>query len=727
MTEQDFTPSLSTASSVRDDGGLHRAHLTVADIKRGWQRGADADAAAALQDHPELRRYRTLAIHLAHCEYRLRRNAGENLEADEFCRRFPSLEQSLYLLIQMHSLLGQDPDLRGLQEMVPWPAPGQDFLGYRLVSELGRGTFGRVFLAHELAIGNRQVALKVALQGADEADVLGKLRHRNIVPVYSVHWDESTGLAAFCMPYLGCATLCDVLERVFLRGSRPTRADVILGAIRSANQGSELSELRRPERVLRSGSYVDGVIYLAAQLADALAHSHRCGICHRDLKPSNVLLSLDGQPLLLDFNLSVGDGLPTCQIGGTLPYMAPEVLAGVAGEGTDAEMRHYDPRSDLFSLGVILYETLTGVLPFRTISQGDSLDESARRLRQQQMSGPKPIQSENPHVDDRLARLIERCLAFDPDHRPKSAGELADSLWRELVPRRRVRRWVRDHRRRVLVAASLALVLLVAWISYLVLRPPYPVRQFQSGMRYYGRGEYAAAIEYFNEALRWDPNQSDALFARGRALLRQGDFRTALVDFRAASLLTADAKIDAALAYCLGRSNQDKAAIYYYEQAIQKGMQSAGVLNNIGFSYRRLGRLDRAEEYLDRAIAADEHLWAAHHNLVIVDLNRGLGGHRVPESALAHAKRVAELAPPSVELYVHIAALFASAAGLRPELIQGAIEYLEKAVAHGLDPASLRTDPRFSILREDRAFQVLLTRLPGREPSGPPDYLVDPL
>jgi serine/threonine protein kinase len=727
MTEQEFTPSLSTASSVNDDGGLRRAQLTAADIKRGWHHGAEADAAAALEDHPEFWGYRTLAIDLAHCEYRLRVKAGEKLEVDEFCRRFPSLEQSLYLLIRVQSLLGHDPALRGLQEMVPWPEPGQDFLGYRLVSELGRGTFGRVFLAHEPAIGNRQVALKVALQGADEADVLGKLRHPNIVPVYSVHRDEATGLAAFCMPYLGRATLRDVVNRVFSGAVPPRHAKMILEAVQAANNGVELGELHRPERVLRSGSYVEGAIYLAARLADALAHTHQCGICHRDLKPSNVLLSSGGEPLLLDFNLCGDIGLPTCWIGGTLPYMAPEVLAGVAGEGTDTGTQHYDPRSDLFSLGVILYETLTGVLPFGEIARNVSLDESARRLRQVQMSGPEPIQAKNHRVGGRLAALVARCLAFDPDHRPQTASELADGLRRELAPHRRVRRWVRDRRRRVSVAASLALVLVVAWIGYLSIRPPYHIRQFQRGMWYYDRGDYAASIEYFNESLRSDPKQSDALFARGRALLRQGDFRTAIGDFRDARALAEDARTDACLGYCLARTNLDEAAIYQSQQAIQKGFQSAGFFNNIGFSYRQLGRLDLAEEYLERAIAADENLAAARLNLVIVHLNQAADGRPVPESALANARKAGELGPPSAGLYLHVATLLACAARERAELIHPAIGYLEKAIAHGLDPASLRADPRFSILRQGQAFQALLTRSPGRESSAKADYLVDPL
>src|SRR5262249_20105309 len=108
-------------------------------------------------------------------------------------------------------------------------------------------------------------------------------------------------------------------------------------------------------KTLEGRSYVQAVLWLGARLADGLAHAHERGILHRDLKPANVLLTEDGQPLLLDFNLSedtkLSAGAPAAFIGGTLPYMAPEHLTAFLDRthGVDA-------RSDLYSLGVILYE-----------------------------------------------------------------------------------------------------------------------------------------------------------------------------------------------------------------------------------------------------------------------------------------------------------------------------------------------------------------------------------
>ena len=221
-------------------------------------------------------------------------------------QRFPS---SLVLLIAVRSLLAQDPEFQGLLETVVWPQPGETFLGFELVREIGRGTFGRVFLASEPALGGRQVVLKVAPRGGREAEVLGRLRHPNIVPVHSVQVDQTTGLTAFCMPYLGCATLGDVLDRGFAATAPPQSAHIVLEAVRAANADLVLPASALPHRHLRRGPYVNSAIHLAAELADALAYAHEQGVYHRDLKPSNVLLSPDGRPLLLDFNLSADERL----------------------------------------------------------------------------------------------------------------------------------------------------------------------------------------------------------------------------------------------------------------------------------------------------------------------------------------------------------------------------------------------------------------------------------
>ena len=178
------------------------------------------------------------------------------------------------------------------------------------------------------------------------------------------------------------------------------------------------------------------MIHLASQLADALAHAHERGICHRDLKPSNILMSPEGRPLLLDFNLSTDDRFPAGRIGGTLPYMAPESLAAVSDTHLRGPLSQHDPRSDIFSLGVILYELLAGSLPFGAVPCDRPVEQIASALRQRQVDGAQPIRERNGRVDKRLARLIGSCLALEPENRPRTARELASALRRQLAPRR---------------------------------------------------------------------------------------------------------------------------------------------------------------------------------------------------------------------------------------------------------------------------------------------------
>ena len=277
--------------------------------------------------------------------------------------------------------------------------------------------------------------------------------------MHSIREDARTGLTAFCMPYLGQATLAAVLDEMYADHRPPRRARAILEAVRAANQGADLPELPPPDRILLRGSFVEGAIHLAVQLAEALAHAHARGIFHRDIKPSNVLMSPEGRPLLLDFDLSVDERYSAWRIGGTLPYMAPEELSAFCDPSAHGRAPCYDPRSDLFSLGVICYELLTGELPFGPVPYDRPIEETAAKLRQRQAEGPRPIRERNPQVDQRLAGLIGRCLAFDPEYRPGKTDTLAAALRKELTLPRRTRCWVTVHRRPVLVVASAALAL----------------------------------------------------------------------------------------------------------------------------------------------------------------------------------------------------------------------------------------------------------------------------
>src|SRR5262249_48165923 len=149
------------------------------------------------------------------------------------------------------------------------------------------------------------------------------------------------------------------------------------------------------------------------QLAQGLEYLHNRQVRHCDLKPSNILLRWDGRPVILDFNLAEHTCLDSSRFGGTLPYMAPELIQATLVKAN--ERPHVDGKADVYSLGVICYELLTGIYPFgessRIRSHGnEARQEYSRSLLAQQQSGCRPLRELEPGIDSDIAELIKRCL-----------------------------------------------------------------------------------------------------------------------------------------------------------------------------------------------------------------------------------------------------------------------------------------------------------------------------
>jgi len=718
--------ALASTLRLGDDSGLRWASRVAEAVREQWRRGEEPDAAAVLAAKPELKRYRSVVIDLAHDEYSLRLARGESWEAEEFARRFPSFQRSLCLYIVVNRMLDGNPHLAGLPAQTPWPDVGQQILDFSLIAELGRGTFARVYLASQAQLGQRLVALKVACHGADEAEMLGRLEHPNVVPVYSVHNEPDSGLTAVCMPYLGRATLADVLDRVFQDGAPPRRARVVLDVAGDLNDDLDPAGEWTPDPFLVRASYVDGVLRLAVQLADALAYTHARGICHRDLKPSNVLLSPEGRPLLLDFNLSSDQQLTAVRVGGTLPYMAPEQLRAVVLDDPRRGGRA-DPRSDLFSLGVIVYELLAGRLPFGDIPWQRSADGVAQALLDRQAGGPLPVRRKNPHVDKRLARSIERCLAFDPDDRPQTAADLALALRRQLTPLRRARRWAVNHPKRVALFAALLLAAALSAGGYFALRDPYSVRQFKMAEQYAAQGDYDRAIRHLNESARSAPNRPQTLLARAKVHQKRGEFGLAIDDLKVLDRIDPDPVYQAAAAYCMAKLSHHDAALHYNNKAAERGYRSPAMLNNMAYSHIRKGRLDRAEEILRRAIEDHPDVGPAHHNFIVIALNRVYGGHPVSDAMIDSTRKAELLCAPSADLFLAVAALYSLASRHDPSLESAAIGNLRRAVRYGSDPAALASGRAFSPLRDLPEFQAVLELKPGLPQPVEAERLVNPL
>jgi hypothetical protein len=378
----------------------------LADQERRWRQGDRAHAEDYLREYPALRADGDCAVDLVYGEFVLREALGEGPDFADYLRRFPDLAAGLRRLYQV------DPE-RLLAAGRPATAPTADsgrFPGYELLGEIGRGGAGVVYKARQL-LPPRLVALKVLHAGVGEAvrfrveaEAIARLRHPNIVQVYEV--GQRDGPPHLALEYVDGDSLARRLAGTPLPAPEAAR--------------------------------------LVQTLAEAMHHAHQMGVVHRDLKPANVLLAspvatrcqrvgdteahtqaaCGYEPKIADFGLAKllgGDGSGPTESGavlGTPSYMAPEQ----AGGGSRAA----GPAVDVYALGAILYECLTGRPPFKAAT---SLDTMLQVLSEE----PVPPRRLLPGLPRDLETVCLKCLDKDPRRRYATAQELADELKRFLA------------------------------------------------------------------------------------------------------------------------------------------------------------------------------------------------------------------------------------------------------------------------------------------------------
>ncbi len=258
---------------------------------------------------------------------------------------------------------------------------------YELGEVIGRGGMSTVYRARDLSL-DRIVAVKVALDPLLERD-----------PVYAARFKREARAAA-AISHPAAVTVFDA------GADGPTRYIVM-----EYVEGASLAEVLREEKPLKPARAAG----IAEQVAEALAAAHAAGIVHRDIKPGNVMVGAGDRVKVLDFGIArtteAANLTETASVLGTAPYMSPEQAMGQPA----------DARSDIYSLGCVLYEMLTGKPPFMA-------EVPAAVLHQHVRVAPKSPREQNSSIPPALDALVLEMLAKDPGNRPQTAGEVRDRL-----------------------------------------------------------------------------------------------------------------------------------------------------------------------------------------------------------------------------------------------------------------------------------------------------------
>jgi serine/threonine protein kinase len=378
------------------------AEMVKIDLQRQWRRGRQVSLESYLEEFPELDSPGDVSVDLIQAEYEVRRQFGAPLTLEDYVRRFPHQAGELARLIasggsalaRYSSVAAPSPSRSSSRVQRSAKTPEQlpeQFGRYRIIKRLGQGGMGSVYLAQDTHL-ERPVALKVPDFGNHEDP---EARRRFL--------EEARTAATLDHPYL-----CPVHDAGEIEGQLYLTMAYIEGQSLAVLIGTE----GWPQRQVAA---------MVGKLALALQEAHKQKVIHRDLKPANVMIKTTGQrrePVIVDFGLAHRDNpqeqrlTRSGQVMGTLGYMAPEQIRG--------DLKEIGPASDIYALGVILYELLTGRLPF----SGSGLAIAGQILTQ----APLPPSRHRSDLDPALEAICLKAMAKAIGDRYTSMGELAAAL-----------------------------------------------------------------------------------------------------------------------------------------------------------------------------------------------------------------------------------------------------------------------------------------------------------
>ena len=578
---------------------------------------------------------------------------GENPDIDDFVKRYPGLEQKIRQRIKnlqkingLFACLMQADDSDFAPEISEHNLIGQTLGDFRILSIIGTGGMGAVFLAHQISL-DRDVALKVIsdISGARkksierfgrEAKVLAKISHPNIVPIYEV--GQEGPYSYFAMEYVKGISLNKVIDAV-RKASVSQKASGVMskcmaeGGIcvdEQAEVGGNGAEI--------DTDYIVNISRIIISIATALDYAHKQGVLHRDVKPSNILIKPDGTAKLVDFGLARTESQQTItmtgEFFGTPSYVSPEQIR---------KPETVDCRSDVYSLAATYYECLTLRPPF----EGNTVNETLTRVISREAVPPKKY---CPRLSTDFNTVLLHALEKLPEDRYQTAAGFAADItnlleFKSIAAKRpsittRAYKTLRRNPLKVVTVGICILVIVLGcflFCNYKQKRNKEVARKLEAiAAGYFVSGDYAEALRYYKKAIAQYPFNAATYSEIGTCYQQLKQYPKAIEAYKQAVVIEPDYTVAigalAGIYYSQGRYDD---ALEMYEKVI-KIKPNPQTYRMIGLLLDITGRCEEAVEAFRNAIKTNPKDAIAYNDLgtVYFKLNRAKDALKAVEKAI---------------------------------------------------------------------------------------------